>query len=148
MMASAVEVRERPILMSAEMVWAVLDGRKSQTRRVVQHPRKDGTWEVGIVDDGTGHGDPLWIRRCPYGQIGDHLYVREAHFVTNTGISIYRADYPGNAEARGLENIPTESDVRWSSSIHMPKRYARIWLEVTDIRAERGAGHHDRGRVV
>ena len=119
-MSTATAVRERPILMSGEMVRATLDGRKNQTRRVVQHlpvlkpgksyalhPRKDGTWEVGIVDDGTGHGDPLWIRRCPYGQIGDHLYVREAHFVTNTGISIYRADYPGNAEARGLENIPT-----------------------------------------
>lgn len=92
---TATAVRERPILFSGEMVRAILDGNKSQTRRVVK-PQPDRGLGLqamfGTSPDGFAFGTPgLWRqvgpdypdgesddRRCPYGQPGDHLWVREA----------------------------------------------------------------------
>jgi len=82
---------ERPILFSSEMVRAILDGRKTQTRRPVKylvntvmeycfHLTKDGMWEVGF-DYGDGTGNFLRYIKCPYGQPGDRLYVKEKYFV-------------------------------------------------------------------
>ena len=90
-------VSERPILFSTEMVKSILDGRKSQTRRVVKFPHdsKLGVWEpMWFNSDGAtdNHGNPVtviphwimwhtrhgWTVRCPYGVPGDRLWVREA----------------------------------------------------------------------
>jgi len=82
-------VKERPIPFTTEMVKAILDGRKTMTRRVVERfadinglifsDKGGGTWEVGEYD---GYGDIASIARikCPYGQVGDKLWVRETHF--------------------------------------------------------------------
>lgn len=82
---------ERPILMSAPMVRAILDGRKTQTRRVVKIPRK-GDHDYHLYDPMDGkRGDPPWPCRlggdgryhklaCPYGAPGDRLWVREEHY--------------------------------------------------------------------
>jgi hypothetical protein len=77
------------------------------------------------------------MKRCPFGQPGDRLWVRETHVITNANEVVYRADYPKNAEERGMENIPPESAVRWRPSIHMPRWASRITLEIADVRVER-----------
>lgn len=137
-------MRERPLLMSGPMVRAILDGRKSVTRRVVkpQPPEDYGTIEVGRFHptgwtrDGeeypcaetfgayTLDGECSW--RCPYGEPGDRLWVRETWAGEES--CVYRADSPNDDRS----NI-----VRWRPSIHMPRWASRISLEVIEVRVER-----------
>lgn len=136
-------MKERPILFSGAMVRAILDGRKTQTRRVVKAPQwvaaegRDLDWSSArpeIIDD-----QPLLfvsqVRKpapialaCPYGQPGDQLWVRETFAVwgqfRNGPGYCYRAD-------------GDQSGVSWRSSIHMPRAASRITLEVTGVRCER-----------
>jgi hypothetical protein len=136
-------VAEKPIIFSAPMVRAILDGRKTQTRRIVRpqpEAQHDGEpyWYVGgyrvwgyrpasAVPLRAG-GNPL---PCPYGHPGDWLWVRETWtdttdlFVKETAFLHYRADYP--------EGHP----FAWRPSIHMPRWASRILLEVADVRVER-----------
>ncbi|RKH01477.1 hypothetical protein D7X74_37800 [Corallococcus sp. CA047B] len=140
--ASAPAVRERPILFSAPMVRALLGGRKTVTRRLVKPQRG---WKLGWYDkqgvivpvNADRHGDPGDDITCPYGQPGERLWVREAFHITSANEAVYRADYPGNATARGMENIPAEQDVRWRPSIHMPRWASRLTLEVVSTSVER-----------
>lgn len=105
---------ERPILFSGPMVRAILDGRKTMTRRIFKR-------RTGITGPEL---DPTF--RCPYGSPGDRLWVRETWAVPET-VTFYRAtDY-------GL--LPPGA--KWSPSIHMPRRASRLTLEVTDVRIER-----------
>jgi hypothetical protein len=80
-------MKERPILFSAPMVRAILEGRKTQTRRVVK-PQPELSERVGFIYKGMAYGlggsyDPKGLRnlncRCPYGQPGDRLWVKETH---------------------------------------------------------------------
>jgi hypothetical protein len=106
-------VRERPILFSAPMVRAILDGRKTQTRRLarVTHP-----WFK-----------PGDIRGCPHGEPGDRLWVRETWGQDTSGKVWYRASCEeGNTPNYG-----------WRPSIHLRRRDSRIDLEVTGVRVER-----------
>jgi hypothetical protein len=150
-MGGTVAVRERPIIFSAPMVRALLDGTKTQTRRVVNRVQTVGpVTEFGPSDtrgyDWTFRCPRMLLhdvtheqlmKRCPFGQPGDRLWVRETHVITNANEVVYRADYPKNAEERGMENIPPESAVRWRPSIHMPRWASRITLEIVDVRVER-----------
>lgn len=154
--------RELPILMSGPQVRAILDERMSQTRRVVstrlndERPAKivQSTAKVEwLARYGTiPISGERWLR-CPYGQPGDLLYVRETwaaivpggNFDEITGppsgfpamwqkpyVCRYRADPDPLADAdreiRGFD---------WRPSIHMPKWASRLWLRVTDVRVER-----------
>lgn len=120
--------KERPILFSSPMVRAILDGRKIQTRRAVKHQRESY--------DNLGDGVSLYDFQsglpisCPYGQPGDLLWVRETFCKSPDG-PIYKAT---EREAGILE--PGDS-IKWTPSIYMPKRYARIWLEINDVRVDR-----------
>lgn len=122
--------RELPILFNTEMVRAILDGRKTVTRRLVKFlSRKNPNW-TGYVKDGlmlyNGRNEPC-IKKAPY-QPGDILYVRESYSELSFGY-VYKADG---------ENIDHLGNViKWHPSIHMPKEAARIWLRVTDVRIER-----------
>lgn len=122
--------RELPILFGTEMVRAILDGRKTVTRRLVKFlSRKNPNW-TGYVKDGlmlyNGRNEPC-IKKAPY-QPGDILYVRESYSELSFGY-VYKADG---------ENIDHLGNViKWHPSIHMPKEAARIWLKVTDVRVER-----------
>ncbi len=122
--------RELPILFNVEMVRAILDGRKTVTRRLVKFlSRKNPNW-TGYVKDGlmlyNGRNEPC-IKKAPY-QPGDILYVRESYSELSFGY-VYKADG---------ENIDHLGNViKWHPSIHMPKEAARIWLKVTDVRVER-----------
>lgn len=120
----------KPILFNTEMVRAILDGRKTVTRRLVKFlSRKNPNW-TGYVKDGlmlyNGRNEPC-IKKAPY-QPGDILYVRESYSELSFGY-VYKADG---------ENIDHLGNViKWHPSIHMPKEAARIWLKVTNVRVER-----------
>jgi len=133
---------ERPILFSAPMVRALLDGTKTQTRRLVKpQPRR--------VDGGVPFGDaPAWahaepgsaVMRCPYGKRGERLWVRETWARDDEdGALMYRADLGRDMNADAweqgrLEGVPR---YRWKPSIHMPRTASRMTLEVTGVRVER-----------
>lgn len=129
----------KPILFNTEMVRAILDGRKTCTRRLVKFlPGENSQW-TGYIKDGlmlyNGRNEPC-IRKVPY-QLGDILYVREtwcglpvneAGHMRGHTIYYYKAD--GELRPKGWRGT-------WHPSIHMPKEAARIWLKVTNVRVER-----------
>ena len=129
----------KPILFNTEMVRAILDGRKTCTRRLVRFlPGENPQW-TGYIRDGlmpyNGRNEPCIIK-VPY-QPGDTLYVREtwcglpvneAGHMRGHTIYYYKAD--GELRPKGWRGT-------WHPSIHMPKEAARIWLKVTDVRVER-----------
>lgn len=139
--------RERPILFSGEMVRAILGGRKTETRRVVKdqsrlrEPTQDhGALRVSVEYQSIYGSWQPWVTnaksmRCPYGQLGDQLWVRETWSKPYAGPAgyVFRADYlrPTNLDPS------IASERRWSPSIHMRKEAARLWLRVTDVRIER-----------
>lgn len=142
----------KPILFNTEMVQAILDGRKTCTRRVIKpQPDEKHTYPLGFVTDSTEkkevgcfgfaaneYGGSIQYVKPPYRYApGDILYVREtwcALPVNEAGhmrghcVYYYRAD--GELRPEGWRG-------KWHPSIHMPKEAARIWLKVTDVRVER-----------
>ena len=137
----------KPILFNTEMVRAILDGRKSCTRRLVKTRRKDACgFYVTKKADGTFSGiyeydenesmfdNPLMP---PY-QPGDILYVRETWHKyikrVGEGKSCHLVEFYGyKASIANSE----DADEPWKPSIHMPKEAARIWIKVTNVRVER-----------
>ena len=128
-------MRELPIRFNTEMVQAILRGDKVCTRRPMTDVQKRGfsiAVRLGEISNFLEHGiqenDLSYILdSAPY-KVGDLLYVRETwqRLHDEFGyINIYWADDP---EIDGI---------KWIPSIHMPKKYARIWLKVTGIRVER-----------
>ncbi|WP_321914789.1 hypothetical protein [Paraburkholderia sp. J11-2] len=135
-------MRERPILFSGVMVRAILDGRKTQTRRIVKQSHISST---EIRRDGEGE---LWMRdtyHCPHGQPGDRLWVRETWQHSNHPFGpyepacdvFYRADYLDDPLGPDLEKSPDGIRRQWRPSIHMPRAASRITLEVSAVRGER-----------
>lgn len=136
-------MKERPILFSGPMVRAILDGRKTQTRRIVkQQPPADFRrhcwmsapvygWTNEPVPAGTWH-----TARCPYGFDGDRLWVRETwRTVGDAPLSI--CTEPGDIGYAATADEATLTTMRWRPSIHMPRWVSRIALEVTGVRVER-----------
>jgi len=149
---------ERPITFSAPMVRAILEGRKTQTRRPIAPPLPSSMVVFEPVGSGQWKGHDChggrWERRCPYGQPGDLLWVRETWAIIWTErephweegetardvphVIEYRADtgarYPGGwpDDAGDDPGCP-----RWRPSIHMPRWASRITLEVVGVRVER-----------
>jgi hypothetical protein len=137
--------KERPILFSAPMVCAILDGSKTQTRRVVKPVRRyehNNICRPDLVEDPYAvwwHGvseNVGCFQICPYGTPGDRLWVRETWAYERDGTGcpddtgiLYRATDPGWDDE--------ETGLRWRPSIHMPRRAFRILLEITDIRVQR-----------
>lgn len=124
-------MKERPILFSGPMVRALLEGRKTQTRRVVKYKNIRQTPPMGKMFSGGFEGDSI----CPYGQPGDRLYVREtwkqAFPVTDYSYGvIYAAD---KWQSLGM----AEYCGGWKPSIHMPRWASRITLEIVSVRVER-----------
>lgn len=132
----------RPILFNSDMVRAILEGRKTVTRRVIKDA--DESMYAGLCGLGPGLFDRKTGLRTkePYYRLGDILYVRETFCPNYFDVSIavglkcssrhaFKADY--RKEAIG-DIVP---EPKWRPSIHMPKEAARIWLRVVDVRAER-----------
>ncbi|EOG9029606.1 TPA: hypothetical protein ACXJR2_003259 [Proteus mirabilis] len=132
-------MKEHGIIFNAEMVRAILDGRKTQTRRIVKNvipdngiwlkkPTKTRSSTTTHILDATKHN------LCPLGKIGDRLYVREAFkagVCTESTIAYKATHKPSDLEEGWYEEI------KWTPSIHMPRKYSRITLEITNIRVER-----------
>jgi hypothetical protein len=177
-------VKERPILFSAPMVRAILFGEKTQTRRVVTLPKwiakRGGDLNAPSTfrDPGFGDGEYLHVAideadpglktvhrvRCPYGEPGDRLWVKETHQYadwTEDGMPWirYAADYAERFHDSGsipeawgekltdiweglsaAENVAIDGKARdraWRPSIHMPRWASRFTLEITSVRVER-----------
>ena len=137
-------IKERPILFSAPMVRAILEGRKTVTRRPVKG--------AGLkwLEDFTPEyvADPA-NSLCPYGKPGDRLWLRETwycdHFEVMRGPYLKPDDLDiGEAlddgtlvyAADGLTPYEADQPI-WKPSIHMPRWACRILLEITDVRVER-----------
>ena len=151
-------MKERPILFSAPMVRAILSGSKSQTRRVVKPQPTEGglEWATACGGDFAAWQDPLLLldehsedggpcqRKCPYGRIGEKLWVRETWMdLLGTGIERKTGDHGRYAYAADTPPGSYGDDQRkayglkWRPSIHMPRAASRITLEVTGVRVER-----------
>lgn len=145
----ATEIKERGIIFSGEMVRALLNGTKTQTRRVM----KWKSWPDIPVESIEEHHTPflgsppneysctadhvdvdgnIYVEqdlRCPYGLVGDRLWVREtaSYYGDDSGIREVMA-YAADVESR--------KGMKWKPSIYMPRWASRITLEVVDVRVE------------
>src|SRR6185437_16020100 len=159
--AEAVEVKERPILFSGEMVRAILAGRKTQTRRVVKNPDYFGCltgdcphWERKLCDESMRDC-------CPYGKPGDRLWVRESwtDYRECTEADLEQNSKAWDAFTSGRKDIvsaaeqiatPTgtqramyradfdcEVDWNWKPGIFMPRWASRLILEIEQVRVPR-----------
>lgn len=138
-------MKERPILFNAAMVRAILDGNKTQTRRVAKLTSSAHVKEVG------GHrrwhpADSEATLACPYGQVGDRLWVREAFRLVKTlpggaaGDSVPPSmvlDSTRKFEADGATSLPDRVFGKLCPGIHMPRWFSRITLEITGVRVQR-----------
>ena len=153
-------MKERPILFNGEMVRAILDGGKTQTRRVVKPQpvvefyKANGTSQERVSEEvyrtapgwpddrfhifrktpeARGAMSPLWAElNCPYGQPGDRLWVRET-FCHVTDANDYNKK---SVLYRASHNTDAYAGC-WKPSIHMPRWASRITLEITAVRVER-----------
>ncbi|HCH6765101.1 TPA: hypothetical protein NK775_001752 [Serratia marcescens] len=144
-------MKERPVIFNGEMVRAILHGRKTQTRRAISDRHLhliDVASQIGEcypLESGIDHANSqsYYREHCPFGQVGDRLWVRETfagHYLDDDQIQDikdgrckakclceYRADYGDDAECAD----------GWTPSIHMPRWASRITLEITAVRVER-----------
>lgn len=104
-------MKERPILFSALTIRAILGGRKTQTRRVVKGE---------VVDGATA-------RACPYGTVGDRLWIKET----------FTLDFLGPRNQVVLRADEPRANCKWKPSIFMPRKFSRIILEITGVRIAR-----------
>jgi hypothetical protein len=148
------DVVERPILFSGPMVRAILEGRKTQTRRVVNLP-KDTEWAYEVEVERRGDfeiamaanysGKQQVLRFCPYGKPGERLWVREtwAHCFLRRDYTDEYVSVAGYVGSPKPDHVAYKADVdlgdfsgKWRPSIHMPRWASRIALEVTGVRVE------------
>ena len=145
-------MKERPILFSGDMVRAILEGRKTQTRRVIKpQPSMDGMELFTILsttgpkkDEGKHHWAMMDEKRIsfkhddkelfssPYGYKGDRLWVRETWAEKSGKLAPYCSNIQYRADGDDLVWA-----LKWKPSIHMPRWASRITLEVLDVRVER-----------
>ncbi|HCM5202400.1 TPA: hypothetical protein N3N24_000861 [Klebsiella quasipneumoniae subsp. similipneumoniae] len=159
-------MKERGMIFNAEMVRALLSGRKTQTRRIMKVQQESNQLGLLLITDSTKHSDIgkyHWAESnatgnhvrsklfsCPFGAVGDRIWVREtwssdfANYYPNDRVW-YAADNNRRLDIEVVDGVrgiySPESDVhvpfRWRPSIHMPRWASRILLEITDVRVER-----------
>ncbi|WP_404704953.1 hypothetical protein [Yersinia vastinensis] len=141
-------MNEKPILFNAEMVNAILSGRKTQTRRIMKVQPENthlGLRRILESKNSSENGKYFWSQSdacgtkprsntfsCPLGQPGDQLWVRET-WNKHGGLLTYRADHDWIEEMREVAVCPA----KWVPSIHMPRWASRINLLITGVRVER-----------
>ncbi|HDE2051496.1 TPA: hypothetical protein PCF70_002386 [Klebsiella pneumoniae] len=144
-------MKERGMIFNGEMVRAILDGRKTQTRRPIKWKQTRFT-EIGEREDGSKwpwsedaeHACDFW-HPCPLGAVGDRIWVRETFctvddtqygggkWVDYRATPKFEASHPA-----GWDCAPNDAEaLKWRPSIHMPRWASRILLEITDVRVER-----------
>ncbi|HBR6634440.1 TPA: hypothetical protein ACHJAM_000698 [Klebsiella pneumoniae] len=153
---------ERGMIFNGEMVRAILDGRKTQTRRIMKiQPEHSGFGLRRVIDskNGSDDGKYFWslsdacglkIRSksftCPFGSVGDRIWVREAFRVhsraTEVATLVYKAS-ERNSWTEQTNRVPVSvcnkpaTPEKWTPSLHMPRWASRLLLEITDVRVER-----------
>lgn len=159
------KITERGMIFNAEMVRAILDGRKTQTRRPIKWKQTRFT-EIGEREDGSKwpwsedaeHAFDFW-HPCPFGSVGDRIWVRETFQgplfdfdlmdsyckdstpFEKSEFCVYKAD---GVPAPEFYDADDELHSCWRPSIHMPGWASRILLEITDVRVERLKSISDR----
>ncbi|AWA34305.1 MULTISPECIES: ASCH domain-containing protein [Klebsiella] len=159
------KITERGMIFNAEMVRAILDGRKTQTRRPIKWKQTRFT-EIGEREDGSKwpwsedaeHAFDFW-HPCPFGSVGDRIWVRETFQgplfdfdlmdsyckdstpFEKSEFCVYKAD---GVPAPEFYDADDELHSCWRPSIHMPRWASRILLEITDVRVERLKSISDR----
>ncbi|HBY9507170.1 hypothetical protein [Klebsiella pneumoniae] len=146
------KISERGMIFNAEMVRALLDGRKTQTRRPIKWKQTRFT-EIGEREDGSKwpwsedakHACDSW-HPCPFGAVGDRIWVREAFRVhsraTDVATLVYKAS-ERNSWTEQTRRVPVAvcnkpaTPEKWTPSLHMPRWASRILLEITGVRVER-----------
>lgn len=153
-------MKERGMIFNSEMVRAILDGRKTQTRRIMkEQPVLNGNfyevfgsaWSKGMTSIPAVPGHSL-STRCPFGAVGDRIWVRETFQgplfdydlmdsyckdptpFEKPEFCVYKAD---GVPAPEFYDADDELHCCWRPSIHMPRWASRILLEITDVRVER-----------
>jgi hypothetical protein len=138
-------VTEHPIIFSAPMIRSILGGTKNQTRRIVKE-RDVSIPLLSLRSNTKWSGGGFWCEdkeggvftapgRCPFGSVGDRLWVRETMRWSSTiGVRDYSV-FGADAEHTVLDAWPWQGKVL--SGIHMPRRASRITLEITDVRVQR-----------
>ncbi|EDT8794830.1 hypothetical protein ACQ8WG_000739 [Salmonella enterica subsp. enterica serovar Bredeney] len=145
-------MKERGMIFNAEMVRAILDGRKTQTRRPIKWKQTRFT-EMAERDDGSlwpwaedcERGGDIWFA-CPFGVVGDRIWVRETFRVhsraTDVATLVYRASVR-NSWTEQTHRVPVAvcnkpaTPEKWTPSIHMPRWASRLMLEIIGVRVER-----------
>lgn len=145
-------MKERPVIFNGVMVRAILDGRKTQTRRAISDRHlhlievASQVGECYPLESGIDHANSqsYYREHCPFGQVGDRLWVRETFMdLTGTGIEAttgkfegfaYRADTPAGSYG---DEVRKEYGLKWTPSLHMPRKACRILLKITAVRVER-----------
>ncbi len=138
--------KETPILYSTPMVIATADETKTETRRTKGlesfnlDPKEWAFKKMLVYPDGKLHAcfipnhpdsiHGIFSAACPFGQVGDLLWVRETVSINAHGFVSYKANYIDHKKGAW-------PNIKWTPSIHMPKKATRIWLEITDINVER-----------
>jgi hypothetical protein len=152
-------MKEHPILFSAPMVRAILEGRKTQTRRIVRLPKGaevDGHGEnkTALFCSRSNQPTGTSVVRCPFGSAGDRLWVRETwgdadgyyqdHENEVPFVTCYRADLSALSHTVPPKPVPAWdikswnwSKQKWRPSIHMPRWASRLLLDVVSVRVER-----------
>lgn len=149
---------EKPIIFSPAMVEAIMSGRKTQTRRVIKPQPPGEGYELWTLMSTTGprknEGKLHWVKpdqerlnfiddqyiffTCPYGHIGDKLWVRERWaYIGDQNWQDASFDDWGNLWHYATAEQDARDQLKWKPSIHMPRRFARLILEVKDIRIEK-----------
>lgn len=143
-------VKERPIIFSSEMIRAILDSRKSQTRRVIKplkrensiitRPAAEKYHAINAWGGGAWRkGSRIETIPCPYGIPGDRLWVKETWCnpqypkLIFPSFTLYKANY----SEQNLQSMKAKIRNGWKLSIHMPQWASRITLEIVDVRVER-----------
>lgn len=126
-------MREGPILMSGAMVRAILEGRKTQTRRVV---KRNASGRVQFGKRQWHVEDPDAVLGCKYGNKGDLLWVRET-FAAPWGKDYKFPNGRSGIFYRADDKTQRPDDGAWKPSIHMPRWASRITLEITGVKVER-----------
>ena len=146
-------MKERGMIFNGEMVRAILDGRKTQTRRIIKDctvGRDQISKFIQIEKKFIGcypEDVPELIRECcPYGVPGDRIWVREAFRVhsraTDVATLVYKAS-ERNSWTEQTRRVPVAvcnkpaTPEKWTPSLHMPRWASRILLEITGVRVER-----------
>lgn len=132
----------KPILFNTDMVRAILDGRKTETRRPMKPQPLFYTGRKYIMPDDAPkkwHDSDDIFADCAPCQPGDILYVRETWSAEPEYYYLHKADCPiiWDDEEGGEKARIEASEIKWRPSIHMPKEAARLFLRVVEVRVER-----------